>query len=139
MAAGLPYTGCEQTTKKTLPRNRPQKEHSGPLLPWDRPQRKRWSLPLLCGCWLLGNVLPLLTVVSQCAHHSILKVPAMLQELERISSKETSWFCHEHEDNGEAQPTQEVNHSGWVHFFRLQNVLIVSSLQKFGKPEEITD
>jgi hypothetical protein len=63
--------------------NRPQRKHfhetdrkentAAPFLPWDRPQRKRWSLPLLRGCWLLGNVLPLLTVVSQCARHNMLK------------------------------------------------------------------
>jgi hypothetical protein len=84
--------------------NRPQRKHfhetdrkentAAPLLPWDRPQRKRWSLLLLRGCWLLGNVLPLLTVVSQCARHNILvkflKLPDNL--LSRIESPQSSQF-----------------------------------------------
>jgi hypothetical protein len=73
MDGALGYIAREQTTKKTLPRTDRKENTAAPLLPWDRPQRKRWSLPLLRVCWLLGNVLPLLTVVSQCARHNILK------------------------------------------------------------------
>jgi hypothetical protein len=48
------YIARERTPNKTPPRN--------------RPQRKRWSLPLLRGCWLLGNALRLLTSLAHSVH-----------------------------------------------------------------------